>query len=340
MTTQTEYDGIWVMAEYRAGLPQPITFELLGKGRELASKLGTHLTCVALGHQIEDAQEMIYGGADRVYLVDDPALGHFMVEPYLNTLEFLVKKYKPTILIAGATTTGRTLMPALAARLKTGLTADCTGLDIDPETGLLLQTRPAIGGNVMATIKTPYARPQMATFRPKTAVPFPRDISRTGEIIKETIDGRLLESRIRFLGVEEDESGEVSLQDSEVIVSGGRGLSRPENFELLRSLARLLNGAVGASRVCVDQGWISYPHQIGLSGKTVSPRLYLAVGISGSVQHIAGMQTSETIVAINKDPDAPIFKIADFGIVGNLFEILPLLIERLKNRGINGKGGA
>ncbi|NPV55014.1 MAG: hypothetical protein HPY71_16115 [Firmicutes bacterium] len=344
--------GLWVLGEARDGAIHEVTFELLNKGRDLADKLHAYLGCVLIGYNIDDAEEVIYRGADRLFIVDHPGLEHFLVEPYLNILEFLTRTYMPEILIAGATSMGRTLMPALAARLRTGLTADCTELDIDRESGLLLQTRPAIGGNVMATIKTPEARPQMATFRPRTVGPASRDTTRGGEIIHIGITGEglddkspqkaqsilkaMLDSRVRFVELIKDALDEVNIQDADIVISGGRGITRGENFRLIYELSSLFRegtgakAGVGASRAVVDQGWISYSHQVGLSGKTVSPKLYMAIGVSGSVQHIAGMQTSELVVAINKDPDAPIFKVADFGIVGNLFDIVPLLIEKLK----------
>ncbi|GAB1485364.1 hypothetical protein MASR2M79_04110 [Aminivibrio sp.] len=233
------------------------------------------------------------------------------------------------MVLAGATTSGRTTLPALAARLETGLTADCTGLEMEEETGQLLQTRPAIGGNVMATIRTPSRSPQMATVRPRT-FPLPPASERQGEILFPEIPPSLFESRVENLGFEEGDEGGANIQDMDVVVSGGKGLKRPGSFEMLRELAGLLGGGGGASRPGVDAKWIDYPHQVGLSGKVVAPKVYIAAGISGSVQHMAGMQTAEFVAAINRDPEASIFRVADLGLCGDLFEILPRLIERIR----------
>jgi electron transfer flavoprotein alpha subunit len=328
------YKGIWTLSEQKNGKIHPVSYELLNRGKRLAEKLDVPLITLLLGHHVaeREIQELIYRGADQVYLVNHPMLEHFLVEPYQQVLTFLIKQYKPEILIAAATTTGRTIMPYLAThKIFAGLTADCTVLDIEEGTRNLLQTRPAIGGNILATIKTPQARPQMATVRPKSMKPLERDASRTGEIIRVELPPDMeLTSRVTFEGFVPDSSQGVPLEDADIVVSGGRGLAKGENFVLIRELATVLGGGVGSSRDAVDRGWIEYPHQIGLSGKTISPKLYLACGISGSIQHIAGMQTSETIVAINKDPDAQIFRLADFGVVGNLFEVVPVLIRKLK----------
>ncbi|MCS7232545.1 MAG: electron transfer flavoprotein subunit alpha/FixB family protein [Synergistetes bacterium] len=323
---------VWTLGEQREGEISSVSYELLNWGRELADKLGVKLSSVIIGCGLKDkVRELIYRGADKVYLVDHPLLERFKPDAYARVLEELVKEFNPEIFIASATTVGRTVMPILAARIRTGLTADCTGLDIEPETGLLLQTRPAIGGNVMATIKTPNHRPQMATVRPRSRKPLSRNTSRSGEIILKEYPESLYESKVRFVRFIKDNSLEAPIQEADVVVSGGKGLKGEKNFGMVRELARLLGGALGASRSAVDMGWVSYPHQVGLSGKTVSPRLYMAIGISGAVQHIAGMSSSETIVAINNDPEANIFKVCDFGIVGDLFEVVPLLIERLKS---------
>lgn len=244
----------------------------------------------------------------------------------------LIQRYQPQIIIAGATTQGRTLMPHLSVRLGTGLTADCTDLKIEKESGLLLQVRPAIGGNIMAMIKTPEKKPQMATVRPKSMKILARDENRKGKIISVDIDDSILDGRVTHLGYQKSEEEEVNLSTADMIVAGGRGLKKKENFVLIRDLAKQFNGAVGASREVVDRGWISYPHQVGLSGKTVNPKTYLAIGISGAIQHLAGMKTAETIIAINSDPQADIFKISNFGIVGNLFEIIPLLKKKLEEK--------
>ena len=325
------YHGVWTIAETNRGKIKDVSFELLTRGRKLADKLGTELASVLIGNNIDkdDVQEFIYRGADKVYVVNNPQLDNFIVENYTNVLKDLISEYKPEIIIAAATTSGRTLMPYLAVKVNAGLTADCTELDIEEDTGNLLQTRPAIGGNILATIKTPKNRPQMATVRPKSARPAPKDENRTGEIINIALEPELIDGRVESFGCKKNEQEDVNIQDADIVVSGGRGLKKKDNFALIRELAKHLDGVVGASRDAVDRGWISYPHQVGLSGKTVTPKLYIAVGISGAIQHLAGMKTADNIVAINNDPEAPIFKVADFGIVGDLFEILPILNEQL-----------
>jgi electron transfer flavoprotein alpha subunit len=307
-----------VIGEQRGGVLHPVTYELLARGRVLADKLSEELSCVILGHGMEQfAEGIIQRGADVVYVVDDPALRHFLPRPYAVALTGLAKEAKPEIVLAAATTQGRTIMPLIAARLDTGLTADCTGLDIDPVDRSLLQTRPAIGGNVMATIKTPVSRPQMATVRPKSAKPLAADEARCGRVVLKAYDAGMFATCEELVDFVKDTTQDVNVQDADIVVSGGKGLKTRDNFHMIEELASLLGAAVGATRDVVDLGWVSYPHQIGLSGKTVSPKLYVAIGISGSVQHLAGMQTSETIVAINKDPDAQIFKVADFGMIRN-----------------------
>jgi len=261
--------------------------------------------------------------------IDAPELGNFIVENYSNVMVDLINEYKPEIIIAGATTSGRTLMPHVAVRVNAGLTADCTGLDIEEKTNILLQTRPAIGGNILATIKTPAHRPQMSTVRVKSTRPAPIDKNRTGKIIRIKLKPGLLDGRVKRIGFRKTEGEDTGIQDADIIVSGGKGLKKKENFTLIRQLAEKLGGVVGASRDAVDRGWISYPHQVGLSGKTVSPKLYVAIGISGSIQHLAGIKTADIIITVNNDPEAQIFKVSDFGIVGDLFEVVPLLNERL-----------
>jgi len=329
-----EYSGVWVLAEQVGGRVQRISYELLTRGRELADKRGTDLSAAIFGHEIDanDLQELIACGADRVVAMEAPELEHFLVEPYAACMQRMIEKFRPEIIIAGATTSGRTLMPYVAVKAHAGLTADCTVLGVEEGSGNLLQTRPAIGGNILATIKTPERRPQMATVRPRSARPAPRQEDRTGEIIRLTAPPECLKTRIRRLDFIKNES-EHGLQEADIVVSVGRGIKKGENVSLVAGLAEALGGALGASRDVVDRGWLTYPHQVGLSGKTVSPKLYLAVGISGSIQHLAGMQTAETIVAVNNDPDAQIFRVADFGIVGDLFEVVPALTERIKNAG-------
>ena len=322
---------VWVFCEQKKGLIQSISWELLGKGRELADKLGMKLCGILVGHNVkEKACEIFTRGADKVYLVDSPKLTNYQNEPYTEAVLKLVEKYRPEILLCGATTIGRSLISRVAVRINTGLTADCTGLDIDAKDKLLLQTRPAFGGNIMATIITPAHRPQMATVRHKVMKESPVQEGRTGELIEEDIDESLLSSRSKLLEVVEEIESTVNLTEADIIVSGGRGLGGGENFKIIEELALVLGGAVGASRAAVDADWIPYSHQVGQTGKTVCPKLYIACGISGQIQHLIGMQSSKIIVAINKDPDAPIFKVATYGIVADLFKIVPLLSKRFK----------
>jgi len=345
----TEYGGVWILGERKSSQVQPIAYELLARGRQLADRLGAPLSAVMLGETAEEGlRELIHRGADQVILVESPALEHFLPEPYARALEYLIRKHKPEILIAGATTTGRTVMPIVAVRCRAGLTADCTHLEIesgpfDPAQGRpegdrtggtrnLLQIRPAIGGNIMATIKSPSHRPQLATVRPRSIKPAAPDESRRGKVLRESVPAELLKSRVRRVGFEPAAADSANIQEAEVVVAGGRGLKKRENFSLIYKLAGLLNAGVGASRDAVDRGWISYPHQVGLSGKTVSPRLYLCAGISGSIQHLAGIKTAENIIAINNNPEAQIFKVADYGIVADLFEVLPMLMRKIEDK--------
>lgn len=322
---------VLVVGEVRNSKIHSVTYELTSKARELADKLGSEVEVLLLYSRCEDElEDLIYRGADRVLFVKNEELKFFNQEIWTNIVTDVALKRQPYIMLTGATSSGRTFFPAVAAKLNTGLTADCTGLDIEEETNLLLQTRPAIGGNVMATIKTPNHRPQMATVRPRTFRPLPKDENRKGEIIELKPDESLFNVRVKTLRFERDESQNVNIQDADVVVAFGKGIKKPENVKYISELAEALKAAIGASRAAVDAKWIGYPHQVGLSGKVVSPKLYIAAGISGAVQHIAGMQTSEYIVAINKDPEAPIFRIANFGIVGDLFEVIPELTKRVK----------
>jgi electron transfer flavoprotein alpha subunit len=325
--------GVWTLAEQFEGKLKGVSFELLARGRALADKLGTRLVSILIGDGVSDADlsALIKQGADAVYTVQDPSLKYFICEPYEAVLEYLIKEYKPAIFLAAATSMGRTLMPYAAVKNHAGLTADCTELDIEEGTGNLLQTRPAIGGNIMATIKTPNHRPQMATVRPKSSRPLPADPSRTGEIKRLPLPP-LPDEKTKIRGYRKDEAGALGLEEADLVVSGGRGLKKGENFALIRDLAQRLGAAVGASRDAVDRGWASYPHQVGLSGKTISPKVYIGIGISGAIQHLAGIKTSETIIAINSDPDATLHKIADFGIVGDAFQVIPEIQKRLEAR--------
>jgi electron transfer flavoprotein alpha subunit/NAD-dependent dihydropyrimidine dehydrogenase PreA subunit len=328
---KTAYQGVWVFAEQRDGVLAPVVFELLGKARELAEDQQAELSAVLLGHEVSHLPaELIAFGADKVILVDDPALQHFQDELYAHAVGILIAKYKPAIVLAGATVLGRSFIPRVAVDVHTGLTADCTGLGIDAETGNLQQTRPAFGGNIMATILTPNHRPQMATVRHRVFDPLPRDDARSGIVLAESMDLDLVETAAHWLAFEKEKTTLVNLTEANIIVSGGRGLKDAKNFSLLEELAAAVDGAVGASRAAVDAEWIPYAHQVGQTGKTVKPNIYIACGISGAIQHLAGMSSSDYIIAINKDTDAPIFKAADLGIVGDLFEIVPKLTKRIR----------
>ncbi len=326
-----DYKGIWVFLEQKKGKVQTVSYELLGKAQELAKKLNCQVSGVLIGNKMDDQlDELIFCGADNIYLVEAPELANFQDEPYTNVLTGLIKKYKPEIFLCGATNIGRSLISRVAINIKAGLTADCTGLDIDLDKKILLQTRPAFGGNIMATIISPDYRPQMATVRHKVFVPLPADKKRKGKIIRENFDSSLYLSRTKLLDIIEEIESLVNLAEADIIVSGGRGMGGPENFKILEELAHVLGAAVGASRAAVDSGWMPYSHQVGQTGRTVAPKIYFACGISGQIQHLVGMQSSKIIVAINKDPDAPIFKVATYGIVGDLFQVVPLLTKKFK----------
>ncbi|MDD5665607.1 MAG: FAD-binding protein [Candidatus Omnitrophica bacterium] len=326
-----DYKGIWVFLEQKNGKVQSVSYELLGKAQELAKKLNCQVSGVLIGNKMEDQlDELIFCGADNIYLVEAPELANFQDEPYTNVLVELVKKYKPEILLCGATNIGRSLISRVAINIKAGLTADCTGLDIDPDKKILLQTRPAFGGNIMATIISPNYRPQMATVRHKVFAPMAADKKRKGKIIRESFESALYFSRTKLLDIVEEIESLVNLAEADIIVSGGRGMGGPENFKILEELAHVLGAAVGSSRAAVDAGWMPYSHQVGQTGRTVAPKIYFACGISGQIQHLVGMQSSKIIVAINKDPEAPIFKVATYGIVGDLFQIVPALTSKFK----------
>jgi electron transfer flavoprotein alpha subunit len=328
------YRGVMIFAEQRLGRVAEVAFELLHKGRELADTLGVTLTAALLGRELDGpARELLRYGADRVYTVDDPRLEGFTDEAYGEALTQIIRSVKPEILLAGATPIGRSFIPKTATQVGTGLTADCTELEIDAEKRLLLQTRPAFGGNIMATITCPQRRPQMATVRPKVLKKGAPSDSPAGEIVPFNLDWSGISGKTRLLEIVEELSEKVRLAEADVIVAGGRGLQEAKHFSLIRELAELLGGAVGASRGAVDSGWIPYAHQVGQTGKTVAPKLYVAIGVSGAVQHLVGMQSAETIVAINSDPQAPIFDVATYGIVGDLFEVVPEMIRQLKAAG-------
>ena len=337
----SQWSGIWTFAEFRNGRMAPVTFELLGVGRKLADQRQVKLSTVLLGHQLEgQAEKLIAYGADVVYVVDDPALEHFTDDAYGNVMIDLIREHQPEVVLAGATAIGRSFIPRVATIMKTGLTADCTELEINAEDGSLLQTRPAFGGNIMATIVCSKFRPQMSTVRPLVMKALNPDETRKGEVITVKPSPERMASRVRVLKNVVEEGDQVNLTEADIVVAGGRGLESKKGFAMLEELAGLLGGGVAASRAAVDSGWVSYSHQVGQTGKTVCPKVYICCGISGAIQHLVGMQSSELIIAINKDPDAPIFDIATYGVVGDLFEILPALIDKLKEESGNYSGGA
>jgi len=321
-----ERGSVLVYAEQEEGEIHQVTFELLGKGRELADRLGVGLGSVLLGHRIgKQAAEPIHHGADKVFLYDDPSLRDFDVIRYARNTVKLLEEEKPDIFLIGATRIGRTLAPRIAAALKTGLTADCVDLSLDAN-GDLIQIRPAFSGNIMAQIKT-RTKPQMATVRYKVMKMGERNPERKGTVVRKKAE-IIEDTGMKIL--EKTEADEVNLTEAEVVVSAGRGLGRPEDFKLLEELAETLGGVVGSSRPLVDAGWIGKDHQVGFSGNVAKPRVYIACGISGAPQHLFGMRDSDIIIAINKDPSAPIFNVSDYGVVGDLYEILPALIRELK----------
>ena len=324
-----EFKGIWIFAEQREGKIASVSYELLGAGKKLADELNVELSAVLFGSSENEATELIRWGADKVYFCNDPIFEKFNDEPYAQLLCNLINSHKPEIVLAGATPIGRSFIPRVAAKVVAGLTADCTSLSIDKDTRNLLQVRPAFGGNIMATILCPHHRPQMATVRPRVMKRGEYREDKKGEIIHVKAD--TISSRTKVINtIKEVSDIAVNLQEVEVIVSGGRGLGNIKGFELLKELAELLGGAIGASRAAVDEGWIPYSHQVGQTGKTVCPKIYIACGISGAVQHLVGMQSSDIIIAINKNPDAPIFNVATYGLIGDLYEIIPLLIKQIK----------
>jgi len=335
MTGLADYKDVWIFIEQdRKGKIAGVSLELLGKGKELTKDLAnTNLCAVILGENIEEiSKEVSRYGVQKIYSMDSPVLKDRRAEAFVPCLVRLAEKHKPLIWLFGATTFGRDLASGVATLLGTGLTADCTGLEIDPETKLLRQIRPALGGNIMAAIICKEHRPQMATVRPKVFPKSePQEISGEVQFVHEDVSISEENILTKILEVISAKEG-VNLSDAEIIVSGGMGLGKAENFKLIEELAKALGGAVGASRPVVDEGWISYDHQVGQTGRTVKPKIYFAVGISGAIQHLIGMRSSDIIIAINNDPKAPIFEFADYGIIGNLFEIVPALIVEIKKR--------
>jgi electron transfer flavoprotein alpha subunit len=333
MSEITEYKGVWVWAEHRRGVIQPVTYELLGKARELADKLKVDVSCLLLGFNVKtQAQELVQHGADKVFIVDDPRIEYFLEEPYSRITCDLIRKHRPEILLFAATSLSRSLASRVAVGLGVGLTSDCIGLEINPEDRGLMQTKPAFGGTLMTTIISKNQRPQMATVRPKAMKEAVADQKRNGDIEILELNESNFASRTKVLEVVDEMASTLNITEADVIVSGGRGMAGADNFKILEDLAKVLNGAVGASRAAVDEKWIPYSHQVGQTGKTVSPKLYIACAISGQIQHLVGMQSSDIIIAINKDPSAPIFKVANYGIVGDVFDIVPQLTKQFGDK--------
>ncbi len=333
MSDLNDYKNIWVFIETECGKPKNVGYELLNVARPLADQKGCSLVAVVIGKDIEDvAKDAIRYGADSAIIVDGPEYEHYTTDAFTKAMVTLVERYRPETLMIGATNNGRDMGPRVSCRLKTGLTADCTEIDIDEKTGNIAWTRPTFGGNLMATIMCPDNRPQMGTVRPGVFKKGAYDESRTGDIIKEDVHVAPEEIRTTLVERVNEITEAVNLEEAEVIVAGGRGVGSAENFKLLEELAEVLDATLGCSRAVVDAGWMPYAHQVGQSGKTVAPKLYFAIGISGAIQHLTGIAGSDTVIAINKDPDAPIFGVADYGIVGNLVEIVPALTESFRAR--------
>ncbi|MHB9947393.1 electron transfer flavoprotein subunit alpha [Clostridium botulinum] len=331
MMNLSDFKGVWIFAEQREGKLQKVALELIGKGKELSKKLGVELTAVLLGYNIDDIpRQLIEYGADKVLYVNNPLLKNYTTDGYTKVINDLIEERKPEILLVGATYIGRDLAPRISSRLGTGLTADCTGLDIDDDTRNLLMTRPAFGGNLMATIICDSNRPQMSTVRPGVFQKLEKDANRDGSIenIKVNLEESDIKIKIKEIVKLAKEIEDIS--EAKILVSGGRGLGSPEGFKLLRELADLMGGAISGSRAVVDSGWIDKAYQVGQTGKTVRPNLYIACGISGAIQHLAGMQDSDYIIAINKDESAPIMQVADLSIVGDYKKILPSMIDEIK----------
>ncbi|WP_314587356.1 electron transfer flavoprotein subunit alpha/FixB family protein [Paenibacillus terrigena] len=323
-----EYRGIWVFLEHKDGAIVPVSLELLGAGRRLADKRGVPLSGILIGDDVKGlAAEAIAYGAETVYVYDDPIFHHYRTESYMRAVITCVEKYKPEIFLYGATSTGKDLASAVATDLATGLTADTTMLDVDAETGLLEASRPAFGGNIMATILCKKDRPQMATVRPKVVKALERDLERTGEVIEEPVELREEDIRTKVLDIVRHTVKKVRLDEADIIVAGGKGLGGRAGFEMIGEFAKRIGASVGGSRDAVEAGWIEHSRQVGQTGVTVTPKIYFAIGISGAIQHLVGMQNSGLIIAINKDSNAAIFQACHYGIVGDAFEIVPMLTE-------------
>ena len=336
---QAQYRGVWVFIEQTDGEAAKVSWELLGKGKELAAKLGVGLSAVVIGHKVEPlCHEAFTYGAEKAYLLDAPLYADYRTQSYLEAMCHLIEQHKPEVILMGATGMGRDLAGAVATRVGTGLTADCTGLDIDDKRNLM-QTRPAFGGNIMATIMCDKYRPQMSTVRPHVMqMPEPLPAA-TGQIIRDnfTMAEDLILVKVLEIIRDGDSKHKVDIGGAEFIISGGRGMMGPENFAMLEELAKELNGVVGASRSAVDAGWMPHDRQVGQTGKTVRPKIYIACGISGAIQHLVGMQDADLIIAINRDKDAPIFEVAHYGIVGDLFQIIPVLTRKIRELKTRGK---
>lgn len=326
-----DFKNVWIFAQVQRGKLSPTSFELLTAGRKLADDLGEKLCAVLLGHQVEPfAKELFEGGADIVYVCDDPALENYVDDVYAKTLAGMVAEFKPNKFLLPATNLGRSLSAKTAVFVGTGLTADATEVLINKEDGQLYATRPTFGGNLMATITCAHTRPEMCSLRPMSYEKAARQPGRTGEVVHFKFDPAKYTSLAKFLQFVKSEGDGLDLSEAEVIVAGGRGVGKPEGFALLKKLADRLGGAVAASRAPVDSGWIDYRYQIGLTGRTVKPKLYIACGISGQIQHMAGMSGSDVIVAVNKDPEAPIMKVANYAVQGDLYEVIPAMLDVLK----------
>lgn len=327
---KADFNGVWVFAEQREGQLQKVSLELLGEGRKIADKLGSKLTALLIGSKVQNlVEDLSRHGADEVLVVDAPELEHYTTDGYTKAICELANAKKPNIIFIGATFIGRDLGPRVAARLETGLTADCTSLDVDVESGDLLATRPAFGGNLMATIVCPDHRPQMATVRPGVFEKLPLG---ENDATVENVEVKFNSNDIRTKIVEiiKEHKDIVDISEANVLVAGGRGIGSEENFKMLKELAEVMNGSIAASRAAVEKGWVNKDYQVGQTGKTVRPNIYVACGISGAIQHAAGMQDSDMIIAINKDANAPIMKIADYAIVGDVNKVVPEFIAQLK----------
>ena len=326
-----DYKGVFIFVQQVDNKVTSVSYELISKGKELAKELDTSLTAVLLGFKVEAlCANLAKYGADKIIVVDDPELETYTTEAYVHGMCEVLKAHKPEIVLFGATAIGRDLAPRVSARLHTGLTADCTKLEIDAETKNLMMTRPAFGGNIMATILCPDHRPQMATVRPGVMQKADNivDVQVPIELFK--IDDMASHKNVEIIEVIKKTAHKMDIQDAKILISGGRGMGSPENFKLLEDLAQALGGTISSSRACVDAGWVEKDRQVGQTGKTVRPNLYIACGISGAIQHIAGMEESDIIFAINKDPGAPIFDVADYGVVGDVTKILPLFTEQVR----------